>query len=415
MALWRRSIRDASISASISSAVMGGIPTAEVIPSGIAGPPNRRATMTTETTETPQFRPPWWLRGPHAQTIGAALTARRRPERGAVVRRVDLGDGDALAVHDDTPAGWQPGGRVAILSHGLADDHRSPLLGRLTDKLTSRGVRVFRWDMRCCGAGLALARHPYHAGCSADLAAVVGQVVAWCREDQASPAADPDLSLFGVSLSGNVLLKYLGEHPGRVPAAVRQAIAVNPPIDLVMGCEAIASPRNRFYDRYFTRLLVRHLHRWWRVRADAMRPTQACRPQTLRQFDDWFTAPALGYRDALDYYRHESAAGFIPEIRVPTRIITTRDDPFVPFEMFAAERVAYPDTVRLVATEQGGHVGFIGRAPGDPDSRWLDWRVVALIAPPLRGTPNRVPPKCLYPDAAAAREPIAGIDRPDSE
>lgn len=296
------------------------------------------------------------------------------------MRRVDLGDGDALAVRDDIPAGWRPGGRVAILSHGLADDHRSPLLGRLTDKLMSRGVRVFRWDMRCCGAGLALARRPYHAGCSADLAAVVSQVVAWCRESEAFAAADPQLSLFGVSLSGNVLLKYLGEDPDRVPAAVQQAIAVNPPIDLVMGCEAIASRRNRFYDRYFTSQLVRHLHRWWRVRADAVRPARDFQPQTLRQFDDWFTAPALGYRDALDYYRHESAAGFIPAIRVPTTVVTARDDPFVPFEMFGADRIAYPDTVHVVAPEQGGHVGFIGRAVGDPDSRWLDWRVVDLIA-----------------------------------
>jgi predicted alpha/beta-fold hydrolase len=248
------------------------------------------------TAAQPGFRPPWWLRGPHAQTIGAALAARRRPERGVVVRRVDLGDGDALAVHDEAPADWRPGGPAAILSHGLADNHRSPLLGRLTAKLTSRGVRVFRWDMRCCGAGLALARRPYHAGCSADLAAVVSQVVAWCREGDASAAADPELSLFGVSLSGNVLLKYLGEDPGRVPAAVRRAIAVNPPIDLVMGCEAIANRRNRFYDRYFTGLLVRHLHRWWRVRADAVRPARMMRPRTLRQFDDWFTAPALGYQ-----------------------------------------------------------------------------------------------------------------------
>ena len=337
--------------------------------------------MTADTPQMPEFKPPWWLRGPHAQTIGSALVSRRQPEHTAVHRRVDLEDGDALAVHDDTPTGWQPGGRVAILSHGLADDHRSPLLVRLTAKLMRRGVRVFRWDMRCCGAGLALARRPYHAGCSADLAAVVGRVVAWCREEAVADAADPDLSLFGVSLSGNVLLKYLGEAPDRVPAAVRCAIAVNPPIDLVVGCEAIASRTNRIYDRHFTGRLFKHLENWWQVRPDAVRPIEMARPRTLRQFDDWFTAPAIGYRDALEYYRHASAAQFIPAIRVPTTIITSRDDPFVPFEIFAADRVAYPDCVRLLATDRGGHVGFIGQAGNDPDNRWLDWRVVEIIAP----------------------------------
>ena len=339
--------------------------------------------MSSDAPQPHRFEPPWWLRGPHAQTIGSAFMPRGRPGQHAVLRRVDLDDGDALAVHDDMPAGWQPGGRVAVLSHGLADDHRSPLLLRLTDKLTRRGVRVFRWDMRCCGAGIAWARRPYHAGCSDDLAAVVDHVLAWSREGTAA-APDPELALFGVSLTGNVLLKYLGEAPGRVPAAVRCAISVNPPIDLVVGCESIASRANRVYDRHFTGVLVKHLENWWRVRPDAVRPATAMRPRTLRQFDDWFTAPAIGYRDALDYYRHSSAAQFIPGIRVPTTIITSRDDPFVPFEMFAAERVAYPACVRLLATDRGGHVGFIGRAGDDPDGHWLDWRVVELVDPPRR-------------------------------
>ena len=335
--------------------------------------------MASTVPHAPGFKPPWWLRGPHAQTIASALMPHRPPEHRAVLRHVDLADGDALAVHDDNPDGWQPGGRVAILSHGLADDHSSPLLVRLTEKLTQRGVRVFRWDMRCCGAGLALARRPYHAGCSSDLAAVIERVVAWCREGAAADSSDPHVALFGVSLSGNVLLKYLGEAPDRVPAAVRCAISVNPPIDLVVGCESIASRGNRIYDRYFTGILVKHLEAWWQVRPDAVRPAATTRPRTLRQFDDWFTAPAIGYRDALEYYQHSSAAQFIPAIRVPTTIITSRDDPFVPFEMFAADRVAYPDCVQLLATDQGGHVGFIGQTGDDPDNRWLDWRVVEII------------------------------------
>jgi predicted alpha/beta-fold hydrolase len=35
--------------------------------------------------------------------------------------------------------------------------------------------------------------------------------------------------------------------------------------------------------------------------------------------------------------------------------------------------------VRLLATDRGGHVGFIGKGGDDPDNRWLDWRVVEII------------------------------------
>ncbi|NBV44510.1 MAG: alpha/beta fold hydrolase [Planctomycetia bacterium] len=322
------------------------------------------------------FEPPWWLRNRHAQTIVPTFLPRPDADHTAVLCRVDLPDGDALALHDDIPPGWRPGGKVAVLSHGLADHHRSPLLVRLTAKLTARGVRVFRWDMRTCGAGRAWARRPYHAGCSGDLAAVVAAVLEWCRSGR---DPDPDLTLFGVSLSGNVLLKYLGEQPERVPAAVGRAIAVNPPIDLVCGVESIGTRINRVYDRHFTGVLIKHLEAWWEVRPDAVRPAPGPRPRTLRGFDDWFTAPAIGCRDAADYYRQASSAQFIPAIRTPTTIITSRDDPLVPFEMFAAERVAYPECVRLVATDHGGHVGFVGRKGDDPDTRWLDWRVVEIV------------------------------------
>jgi predicted alpha/beta-fold hydrolase len=232
--------------------------------------------------------------------------------------------------------------------------------------------------MRGCGAGMAWARRPYHAGCSGDLAAVVDAVIGWCRAAQ-SPVVDPDVTLFGVSLSGNVLLKYLGEAPGHVPAAVRRAVSVNPPIDLMAGIESIGSRVNRVYDRHFTGVLVKHLEAWWHLRPDAYRPPEGPRPRTLHGFDDWFTAPAIGYRDAHDYYRHASAAQFIPAIDTPTTIITSRDDPLVPFWMFSSERVAYPACVRLVATDHGGHVGFVGKKGLDPDSRWLDWRVVEIV------------------------------------
>lgn len=323
----------------------------------------------------PAFRPPWWLRGPHGQTIVGSQWPTPLPPHRATLRTVATGDGDAVAVHDDRPADWRPGGRVVVMAHGVAADHRSPLLVRLADKLEARGVRVFRWDMRGCGAGRPLARRPYHAGCSDDLARVVEAVLGWCTAE----GPPPELSLFGVSLGGNVLLKYLGEDPPRVPAAVRRAIAVNPPIDLVAGVAAIGSGTARIYDRHLTRQLLARLADWWRERPDAVQPAERRTPRGLREFDDWYTAPASGFRDALDYYERSSAAPLIPSIRVPTTIVASRDDPLVPFSMFAADRVAYPACVRLVATDHGGHVGFWGRGEQDPDARWLEWRVVEMV------------------------------------
>ena len=325
------------------------------------------------------FVPSPWLRGGHAQTVAAALLPHRLPEHHAVAREVDLGDGDRIVVHDDLPPAWTPDRPVAILSHGLCESHRGALMVRLTEKLTARGGRVFRWDMRGCGAGLALARRPYHAGCSDDLHRVVESVVEWCGGS--SSGGPPPVAVFGVSLSGNVLLKYLGERPGRIPAAVRLAIAVNPPIDLLAGIRSMETGGiNRIYGRHFVRRLLRHLDAWQRVRPDAPTLRPGRRPRSLHEFDDYFTAPALGFPDAETYYRCSSAAPLIGAITVPTTIITSRDDPLVPASMFGVDHVHYPAAVRLVMTEHGGHVGYIGRRGPDPDRRWLDWRVVELVS-----------------------------------
>lgn len=325
----------------------------------------------------PPFQPPWWLRSAHAQTLAAAFWPVRLPEHCATARRVELGDGDAVVVHDDCPVGWPNQGRVALLAHGLGGCHRSPLLVRLASKLSMQGVRVFRWDMRGCGAGAGMAGRPYHAGCSDDLRRVIESVLDWCSAGSVTAACQ--LSLFGVSLSGNILLKYLGESPESVPSQVVQAIAVNPPMDLAASVRTLNGRINRMYDRHFVGSLTRHLAERQRLRPEAPLPDVTQPPRTLYEFDNWYTAPMSGFPDAPTYYAKCSAAQFVPHIRTPTTIITSRNDPMVPIEMFSPDRVAYPESVQLHIANGGGHVGYIARPGLDPDVHWLDWRVVDLI------------------------------------
>jgi len=324
------------------------------------------------------FEPPWWLRGGHAQTLAGALWPARLPKYRAVARPVVMHDGDAVIVHDDCPTGWRPGDRAALLAHGLGGSSLSPLLVRLVEKLNQRGVRVFRLDMRGCGAGANLARRPYHAGRSDDLAEVVRSVLGWCDAEAPSGVETP-LVLFGVSLSGNILLKYLGENPEQVPSQVTRAIAVNPPIDLARSVSTLSGPINRWYDRHFVGSLGKHLAEHLQRFPDAHTPCPRTRPRRMHEFDDWYTAPMGGFENGAEYYQRCSAAQFIPGIQVPTTILTSRDDPMVPVETFEAEQSSWPDTVRLTISNGGGHVGYIARKGLDPDIYWLDWRVVEFV------------------------------------
>lgn len=323
------------------------------------------------------FIPPWWLSGGHRQTLAAAYWHGDLNAYRAIPRQVVLDDGDIVVVHDDSPATWRHGDRAALLMHGLSGSHQSPLLVRLAAKLLAAGVRVFRWDLRGCGAGVGLARFPYHAGRSDDLAHVVQNVVTWCTEAGDPPS--PFLSLFGVSLSGNILLKYLGEDPDRVPSQVAQAISVNPPIDLLQSVSALDGVLTRWYDRHFVSKLSEALELRKQQRPDTPVPRVSQRPSRLIQFDDWYTAPVSGYATAHEYYRRCSADQFMPEIRVPTTVITSADDPIVPLASIVATKEQWSTSVRLAIASGGGHVGYIARRGIDPDEFWLDWRIVELI------------------------------------
>ena len=322
--------------------------------------------MSASSNGIPEFRRHPLLKGPHAQTLAGVYLPWRKVTYGAERHRIELPDGDTIILHDDRPESWQPGDRVVLLMHGLAGCFLSPYMIRASLKLADRGVRVFRLDLRGCGAGNGLARNPYHAGRSEDVHQTVELIEQLCP---GSP-----IGLVGYSLSGNIALNYLadGRHP--VSKQVDRAMVVNPPIDLKACVTTLDRRVNRKYDRHFIKLLNATVRKLKRDLPGFAPPSTYDNPQRLYDFDDRYTAPAAGFRDAEHYYSECSSAQHVEKITVPTLILTARDDPLVPVATF--EGLKLPNSVRLHIAPHGGHMGYIARRGIDPDRRWMDWRVV---------------------------------------
>lgn len=318
----------------------------------------------------PPFRQHPLFPGGHAQTLAGVFLPGRKYLYRAAQHRVCLNDGDQIVLHDDRPGDWRPGMRTALLIHGLAGCHLSGYMQRIAAKLSARGVRVFRMDLRGCGAGFGLARLPYHSGRSEDAAAALEAIAQWCP---GSPT-----TLIGFSLGGNITLKLLGELGEQRCGGLDSAVAICPPIDLQAAVEKISLPLNRFYDRHFVRLLLAQARERQRVLPEAPAAKFDRPPRGIWEFDNRFTAPVSGYGDAANYYRRASSAQFIPNIRRPTLVIASRDDPLVPWRPFLA--VKSPDCLQVEITERGGHLGYVARSGHDPDRRWLDWRIVEWVA-----------------------------------
>jgi predicted alpha/beta-fold hydrolase len=317
----------------------------------------------------PAFRPHPLFRNPHAQTIFGGFAWRRSAGYRATQRLIALDDGDRIVLHDDCPPGWNTGDVTVLLIHGLSGSHASPYVARAAAKLNALGVRTFRMDLRGCGAGAELAQLPLHAGRSEDAAAAVKQITSLCP---GSP-----VFVIAFSMGANIALKMAGEMSDRAPAELQAVIAVAPPIDLATTSRNISLGVNVFYDRSFVRALLRMVEVRRRSIPAARHIELAGRPKRVWDFDDLVTAPLAGFAGAEDYYARASAAPLLSAIRVPTLILAAADDPLVPVRQF--EQTTYSSAVTLHITEHGGHVGYLGVDSGDPDRRWLDWRLIEQI------------------------------------
>jgi len=321
----------------------------------------------------PPFEPAPWCANGHLQTLAGAYwgAAPRLPTES---RRhwIVLDDGDWLALHDNSPADWRAGDRCALLVHGLAGCHQSRYLVRMTAKLNARGLRVFRLDLRGCGAGRNRASQPYHAGRWEDIDAAV-------RKTHAITGAAP-LGLCGFSLGGSLVLRWLGETAVTPEARVLRALAVSPPVDLLAASESIARAANGFYDRYFARTLYEQVRGSTQWNSASPLARRGGAPARLLEFDDLYTAPLCGFESAERYYRTQCAALVADRIRTPTLVLAAEDDPLIPVD--SLRRLPSSTLLRLHVEPRGGHLGFVAGRTSDADRHWLDWRVVDWLTAP---------------------------------
>jgi uncharacterized protein len=329
-------------------------------------PPQRRSEYT--------YRPAWWVPGAHGQTMWGKFF-RRRELYGARVERWDTPDGDFVDLYRIDSAAEAP--RLLLL-HGLEGTIRSHYVTGFFREAHRRGWGADLLIFRGCGDEPNRAPRFYHSGDTGDLAFVLERILVEC------PRAP--LLLAGVSLGGNVLLKFLGEQGSRLPPRARAAGAISVPFDLEKGARHIATGFSRIYDRHFLRTL--------RAKAQAKLSRfpglfdagRLARAASIYEFDDAVTAPVHGFKDAHDYYAKSSSLPWLERIRRPTFLLNAIDDPFLPPQVLENVRQAARtnSALTLEFTPHGGHVGFVsGRWPWAA-SYYAEWRVCEFLANSLR-------------------------------
>jgi len=315
------------------------------------------------------FAPSPWLPGAHAQTVWASLFA---PRPVVLWRRVrwDTPDGDFVDVDFTGPDAGAP---LLAIFHGLEGSSDSHYARHLAARALAGGWRAAVPHFRGCSGPPNRLPRAYHSGDTRELD--------WVLDRFAAEVAGQPLHAAGVSLGGNVLLRWLGEREEDATRRLASALAICAPVDLHAAGTSLEQGLTRVYARNFLRTLrAKALAKAERFPGlfDTARIRAA---RTLRDFDDAYTAPAHGYRDVNDYWTRASSRPVLERIRLPTLLLHARDDPFLPARVLPAPG-ELPSWVELEQTAHGGHVGFVERGPRGATS-WLARRAADFLDLPV--------------------------------
>ena len=326
------------------------------------------------------YRAPRWLLGDGAfggnlQTIWPVFFSRRHegPVPAMARERWATPDGDFIDVD------WQrvapvPAGTIAVdagaaattagataaatdvrpllvLFHGLEGSSASHYAQSF-----AAHARAVGWDFalphfRGCSGEMNLAPRAYHSGDFEEIGWVLGRL----RLAHRGP-----IVAVGVSLGGNALLRWAEEAGDMAARTVQAVAAVSSPVDLAAGGHAIGRGFNRaVYGRMFLRSMKPKALAKWAQHPGLFDRERLLAARDLHDFDDAFTAPVHGFRNADDYWARASAKPRLRELRVPTLVLNARNDPFVPAASLPRPHEVSP-SVTLWQPAHGGHVGFAG-------------------------------------------------------
>lgn len=240
---------------------------------------------------------------------------------------------------------------AVILVHGLEGSAQSHYLLGLSRKFLAVGFDTIRMNMRNCGGTLHLSRTLYNAGLSADVVALARYLIKVRQYDE--------IYFVGFSLGGNMVLKAAAELANRNATWLKGVCAISPSIDLHACVNEIEKGFNRVYERNFLRGLKEKIFAKNKLFPGKYETRGLKSIQSIRLFDDIYTAPDGGYSSVSDYYTRASSLPMVADIKVPTMVIAAKDDPIVPFSAFES-LTSRNSLIKLLAPQHGGHAGFIG-------------------------------------------------------
>ncbi len=292
------------------------------------------------------FKPLWVFRNSHLSTIYSGLIRRIRIKQQR--ERIHLRDGDFLDL--DWSYGSSQSDKLIVLLHGMEGNGQRPYVSGVAQYFNAQSMDAVCVNFRSCSGENNNSYSSFHSGQTDDLDDVIKHLV--------SNYHYSSIFLKGISLGGNIVLKYLGETP-KISPKIKAAMAVSVPIDLAGSSEMLHQFKNILFHIYFMIGLKLKLKQKHRQFPEKLSKKDLWSIWTLRGVDERYTAPANGFKNADDYYNKSSSKYYLSAIKTPVLLLNALDDSFLSASCFPFEMAKNHSFLHLETPKHGGHVGFI--------------------------------------------------------
>jgi len=291
------------------------------------------------------YSPSWWLKNGHFQSIYPSVF-RRLDDSYFVRERIETPDNDFLDLD------WACSGhkRLVVLTHGLEGHSRRPYMLGMAAEAAKHDWDVLAWNFRSCSGEPNRQLSSYHSGATNDLETVI---------NYAMTKSYKEIALVGFSIGGNKTLIHLGLEGGRLSSRILGAVVFSVPCDLASSSKQLAQTRNVIYMKNFLGSLKQKLRDKKRLYPHEIDLTHFSKIKNFYDFDSQYTAPMNGFASAEDYWLKSSSKQHIEHIKVPTLMVSAKNDPFLTPECFPYDLVERNSRITLETPEFGGHVGFM--------------------------------------------------------
>jgi uncharacterized protein len=294
------------------------------------------------------YKKPWYLPNAHIETIYPSMYRKVEVCQTPIRERIHTKDGDFLDID------WyqKNSDQLVIVSHGLEGSSRRPYVLGMVKIFNENGFDALAWNCRGCSGEVNAKPRFYHHGAIEDLEDVVHHALASGRYKQ--------IHLVGLSLGGALGVNYLSQRdPSVIPKEIKSNVAVSVPFSIKSSASALEQGFNRFYRNRFLKKITSKAMKKSAIYPEKFPLEVLANVKDFRTFDEFFTAPLHGFKDADDFYYHASAIHFIDRLQHPTLLISAWNDPMLPDDCYPISQVEKKSQIFLEIPESGGHVGFL--------------------------------------------------------